>query len=114
MEAKKQFFTECHLAGRQYYDVDEVWDELHIGTHLKLEREPDNHFDKNAIQIIYERESDKECFMLGYIPRTENSTISKLIDAGWDKIFDCRISKKTAEAQYEEQIRMTIRINKNK
>ena len=30
MKAKKLFFKECHLAGRQYHDVDEVWDELKI------------------------------------------------------------------------------------
>lgn len=31
MKAKKLFFKECHLAGRQYHDVDEVWEELHVG-----------------------------------------------------------------------------------
>ena len=48
MEAKKLFFKECHLAGRQYHDVDEVWDELHIGTLLELVRDTDNAYDKNA------------------------------------------------------------------
>ena len=28
MKAKKLFFKECNLAGRQYHDVDEVWEEL--------------------------------------------------------------------------------------
>ena len=39
MKAKKLFFKECHLAGRQYHDVDEVWDELHVGTQLELQRD---------------------------------------------------------------------------
>lgn len=41
MKAKKLFFKECHLAGRQYHDVDEVWEELHVGTCLELQRDLD-------------------------------------------------------------------------
>ena len=37
MKVKKLFFKECNLAGRQYHDVDEVWDELHVGTCLELQ-----------------------------------------------------------------------------
>ena len=47
MKAKKLFFMECHLAGRQYHDADEVWDELHVGTLLELRRELDNRHDKD-------------------------------------------------------------------
>ena len=39
--AKRLFFMECHLAGRQYHDVDEVWDRLKVGTKLRLERDMD-------------------------------------------------------------------------
>jgi hypothetical protein len=36
MKAKKLFFKECHLAGRKYHDVDEVWNELKVGTASNL------------------------------------------------------------------------------
>ena len=39
--AKRLFFMVCHLAGRQYHDVDEVWDRLKVGTKLRLERDMD-------------------------------------------------------------------------
>lgn len=39
--AKRLFIMECHLAGRQYHDVDEVWDRLKVGTKLRLERDMD-------------------------------------------------------------------------
>ena len=39
--AKRLLFMECHLAGRQYHDVDEVWDRLKVGTKLRLERDMD-------------------------------------------------------------------------
>jgi hypothetical protein len=117
MKAKKLFFKECNLAGRQYHDVDEVWEELHVGTCLSLERDLDNRYDKNAVAVVY-RDVDVETgiveeYLLGYIPSDENETIAKLLEMGWDKIFECRISKINSEAHYENQIRLTIRIVKN-
>lgn len=53
MKAKKLFFKECYLAGRQYHDVDEVWEELHVGTCLELQRDLDNRYDKNAVAVVY-------------------------------------------------------------
>lgn len=58
MKAKKLFFKECHLAGRQYHDVDEVWEELHVGTLLELERDLDNRYDKNAVAVIIPLQGD--------------------------------------------------------
>ena len=55
MEAKKMYFMDCHLAGRMYHDADEVWDELKVGTILRLERDKDNHHDPNAVAVIYEQ-----------------------------------------------------------
>lgn len=117
MKAKKLFFKECHLAGRQYYDVDEVWDELHIGTCLELKRDPDNHYDQDAVAVMYNKidseTGENDEFLLGYIPSDENETIAQLLDMGWDNIFECRISKINPEAHYENQIRLTIRIVRN-
>ena len=108
MKAKKLFFKECHLAGRQYHDVDEVWDELHVGTQLELQRDLDNRHDKNAVAVVY-RTVDVDT----YIPSGENETIAQLLEMGWEDIFECRISKINPEAHYENQIRLTIRIVKN-
>lgn len=118
MRAKKLFFKECHLAGRQYHDVDEVWDELHVGTLLRLERDYDNRYDDNAVAVTYTRErnesyDESETFLLGYIPSCHNETIAHLLEMGWDKIFECRISKINSEEHYENQIRLTIRIIRN-
>lgn len=67
MKAKKLFFKECHLAGRQYHDVDEVWDELKVGTCLRLERDLDNRYDKDAVAVIYDKEAngEREEYLLG-------------------------------------------------
>ena len=114
MKAKKLFFKETRLAGRQYHDADEVWEELKVGTLLRLEHEPNNHYDENAVQVIYERgKNEEDCFLLGYIPCTDNQEIAALLSMDWDDVFECRISKIIPEAHYEHQIRLTIRIKKN-
>lgn len=118
MKAKKLFFKECHLAGRQYHDVDEVWEELHVGTLLELERDLDNRYDKNAVAVIFnegidEDTGEREDYLLGYIPSNENKEIAQLLEMGWNDVFECRISKINPEAHYENQIRLTIRIKRN-
>lgn len=117
MKTKKLFFMECHLAGRQYWDADDVWDELHVGTCLELKRDLDNRHDMNAVAVVYdktdENTGEKEEFMLGYIPKDENETIAQLLEMGWENIFECRISKLNPEAHYENQIRLTIKIRRN-
>ena len=110
MKAKKLFFKECHLAGRQYHDVDEVWE-------LELQRDLDNRHDKNAVAVVY-RTVDVDTgiveeYLLGYIPGDENETIAQLLEMGWEDIFECRISKINPDAHYENQIRLTIRIVRN-
>lgn len=106
------------MAGRQYHDVDEVWEELHVGTLLELERDLDNRYDKNAVAVIYsngvdEETGEKDEYLLGYIPSDENEEISQLLEMGWNDIFECRISKINPDAHYENQIRLTIRIRRN-
>ena len=117
MKARKLFFKECHLAGRQYWEADEVWDELHVGTLLKLKRDLDNRHDENAVAVLYNTNDDdtdqSEEYVLGYIPRDENETIAQLLEMGWENIFECRISKINPDAHYENQIRFTIKIKRN-
>ena len=115
---KKMYFMDCHLAGRKYHDADEVWDELKVGTALRLERDTDNRYDSNAVAVIYERKDKKgaieDKFLIGYIPRDNNVMIANFLEMGWNDIFECRISKINPEAHPEEQVYLTIKIRKNK
>lgn len=116
MKKKKLFFKECHLAGRQYHDANEVWEELKVGTLLELQRDQENPYDKNAVAVVYSKmadNSEKEEYLLGYLPRTSNTEIAQLLEMGWASIFECRISKINEDAHYENQIRLTIRIKQN-
>ena len=115
---KKMYLMDCHLAGRKYHDADEVWDELKVGTALRLERDSDNRYDSNAVAVIYERKDKKGAvedeFLIGYIPRDNNVMIANFLEMGWNDIFECRISKINPEAHPEEQVYLTIKIRKNK
>ena len=116
MVAKKMYFMDCHLAGRKYHDADEVWDELKVGTILKLMRDKENRIDPYAVEVIYERKDKKENvedeFCIGYIPRDENETIASFLEMGWDNVFECRISKINPDAHPENQVHLTIKIKR--
>ena len=85
MKRKKIFFKECHLAGRQYHDANEVWEELKVGTLLELQRDQENPYDKNAVAVVYSKvvdNNEKEEYLLGYLPRTSNTEIAQLLEMG--------------------------------
>ena len=113
---KKMYFMDCHLAGRKYHDADEVWDELKVGTSLRLELDKENRHDPNAVAVIYEQKNKKgemiDEFCIGYIPRANNETIANFLEMGWGDIFECRISKIDPEAHPEDQVRLTIKIKR--
>lgn len=117
MEAKKKYFMDCNLAGRKYHDADEVWEELKVGTTLRLEHDKENRHDDNAVAVIYERKNKKneteDEFLIGYIPRGENKTIADLLEMGWTDIFECRINKINPDVHPEDQVHLTIKIKRN-
>ena len=112
MVTKKLFFMDCHLAGRKYHDADEVWNDLKVGTTLRLERDEKNRFDPYAVMVVFQKKDEDD--LLGYIPRGENETIANLLEMGWGNIFECRISKIDTEMHPERQIELVIKILKNK
>ena len=103
----KEHFLSCNVAAFTYCDGVEVFSQLKVGKEVRLVREDENPHDHNAVAVFF---GDTH---IGYIPRQQNETIAKLLEMGWDKIFECRISKINPEAHYENQIRLTIKIVRN-
>lgn len=64
------------IAGFQYYDGEQLWDQFQLNQPLTLQREADNPHDKRAVAIYWRHQK------LGYIPRRDNTAISQLIDRG--------------------------------
>lgn len=113
MVERKKYFMDCHVAGRMYHEADEVWEELKVGTLLKLERDKENRYDPDAVAIMYEKKGEPTPYCIGYIPREDNETIAAFLEMGWTNIFECRISKLNADTHPERQIHVTIKIKRN-
>jgi hypothetical protein len=73
------------LAGFRYHAAEEVWHELRVGDALRLEREPDNPHDPNAIAVTWRGRK------LGYVPRRDNATLAWGLDRG--AALQARISR---------------------
>ncbi|MCR5298983.1 MAG: HIRAN domain-containing protein [Paludibacteraceae bacterium] len=114
METRKKFFMECHLAGRMYHEADEVWEKLKVGTELRMERDLENRYDRDAVAVMYDDKKAKEAYCIGYIPQEKNKTIASLLEMGWTNLFECRINRINADTHPENQIHLTIKIKKNK
>ena len=74
------------IAGFQYYEGERLWKKLSIGDMVQLNREPDNPYDKKAVEICWRG------IKLGYLPRVENTAVTQMMDQGQE--ITARISDK--------------------
>lgn len=100
---KREHFENFSIAGFTYYDGPIVFKELEIGTELKMSPEPENQFDKNAVVLSYKD------FKLGYIPRSCNREISKVLNAGYN-LFSAYIQYINPTLKPEEQVGVIVYI----
>ena len=85
-----------------------------MGTLLRLQRDMENRYDPDAVEVMYHNEEDGEDYRIGYIPREDNETIASILEMGWTDMFECRISSINEEAHPEKQVHLTIKIKRNK
>ncbi len=64
------------LAGFQFHEGRQLWDQLKVGDPLTLVREPDNPHDARAVRVHWNGH------MLGYVPRAENDAVARQLDRG--------------------------------
>jgi len=64
------------LAGFQFHDGKQLWQEMKVGDALDLAREADNPHDANAVRVHWRGR------MLGYLPRAENRAVAAEMDRG--------------------------------
>jgi hypothetical protein len=82
--SREIFLLDIVVAGTTYAkEIDKVFPELEQGKVLRMQRDPKNKHDENAIALYYNK------VRVGWVPRTLNLVISRLMDAG--KAFFCRI-----------------------
>ena len=91
---------ESPVAGFQYHRGDAIWPLLRVGEKLSLVRESFNEHDREAVAVYFR--NDK----LGFVPRTENSTIAQMLDRG--ERLEATISKVVDDSDPWERVRMSI------
>ena len=64
------------LAGFQFHEGRQLWDQLKVGDPLTLVREPDNLHDARAVRVEWNGH------LLGYVPRAENDAVARQLDRG--------------------------------
>ncbi len=119
---KKVLFKECAVAGTSFhikYD-DEIWNELEVGQEVALVREHKNKYDKNAVAIALKDDYDGDPdnfdfdFILGYIPKSENEEIAKMLDMGWDDVFIADLSMVKPYGNINNRLRVAVYIRSKK
>ncbi|MBL6666848.1 MAG: HIRAN domain-containing protein [Flavobacteriaceae bacterium] len=101
------YLLHCFIAGLQYYDVLEIWKCLKIGDQVELIPEPENGYDKNAVMVIYKGTQ------LGYLPRSENRHIAKILNAGLNP-YEARIQSLYQDKPMFERIEICLKIKNQK
>ena len=101
-------------ASRHPFQRNEVWNQLQVGTPLRLVREADNRHDPDAVQVVFFDKENEENVLLGYIPSTHNADLAIFLDMGWGHLFECRITQIRPDAHPEGQIQLIIKVKKNK
>ncbi len=75
-EIESLILLDTVVAGYQYYKGEKIWQNLRVNQNLKLVREHENPYDRQAIEIY--RLNKK----LGYIPKAGNPVIARMMNNG--------------------------------
>lgn len=99
---RKLFLLTCRIHGSHYYQCLTLVkkNQLKTGEPLLLRREPDNEYDKHAIEVFTLKQQK-----LGYLPKHNNQVIAALMDQG------CRISAVISSIHTTAWEPVTIRID---
>lgn len=98
-----------YIAGVQFYEAKNVLHDLKVGNRLRLEEEPTNQYDPNAVQIIHV--TDETETMLGYVPKKFSASVSAFLELSNAPV--CSITAVDPKAKTWEQIEVEIREEEN-
>ena len=101
------YYSNFNIAGFMYYNGADVFTELKIGRELKLLPEPENRHDEYAVAIYYKESK------LGFVPRGENKSISKLLYFGHD-VFTAKINRISPAEHPNNQVGVVVKIVEKK
>ncbi|PWA06832.1 HIRAN domain-containing protein [Flavobacterium psychrotolerans] len=101
----REHLAHFDIAGFTYYEGVLAFNELKIGEQLQLKLEEDNKYDPRAVAIYYND------FKLGFVPRSENRIIYKLLKVGIDYL-EIRVQRISKKEHPENQVGVIIHLIK--
>lgn len=99
-ENRELLLNKFFIAGFQYYDGPGLINRLHAGASLSLRRDPANEYDPYAVEILFNRAK------LGFVPRTDNKHINRLIAQNAN--VSCRVIQFAPEETTWRMVRVEI------
>lgn len=90
---------ETIVAGTSFRDLTNVHEKLSTEVKIEVKREVENKYDMFAVALYFEKSK------IGYLPKTKNETIARLLDAG--KSFYVNIVAKEWEGNW---LRLEIKV----
>ena len=88
------------LAGFQFYQGKQLWDDMRVGDLLTLVRESANAHDSNAVRVEWRGHT------LGYVPRRDNRAVARQLDSGGK--IEARISRLTQHRNPWQRIEFEV------
>ena len=73
-ETVRMLIQSAAVAGFRHHQAPTLFDQLRPGDMLILKREPDNPYDRHAIQVLWQGQ------LLGYVPRRNNQALAWAMD----------------------------------
>lgn len=92
------------------YEAIDCWDELKLGTHVKLKNQDG--------QIVVTKEISKDEFkQIGVLSKQECECIRPFVAMNWaedDKLFECLISEVKNEGDWDQRIKIVVHVKAKK
>ena len=101
---KTEHLSHFAIAGFSYYDGALAMSKLKVGKKVELQLEENNKFDPKAVAIYLGKAK------LGYVPKSENSLIYKLLKIEFNQILRATIQKVDAREHPENQVMVVIHL----
>ncbi|MBS1571062.1 MAG: HIRAN domain-containing protein [Bacteroidetes bacterium] len=101
---KKEHLAHFNISGFTYYDGALVFQKLKVGTQLNMKIEPENKHDSHAVAIYYKD------YKIGYVPRTENKLLYKLLKVGLKNNIQFVIQRVAKHEHPENQIQVVVHL----
>lgn len=115
-QRRRNFFKSFPIAGVSYHVAPDspLWNNIAEGQQLALVRHKANRHDHNAVAIALPQDYDGDAQrfdfnkIIGYIPRSANDTIAKMIDMGYESSLQAVISRYNPTGPVNDRLQVTI------